>query len=622
MKTSTGNKFALALTFALFLFDLAPPTGAQVQAFRQRGGTFGSGTKMEGDRKTNFATASTYDYKVLYNFCPGGASCTDGQNPYSSLVRDAAGNLYGTTQGGGAAAGGTVFKLDISGNETVLYSFCSEANCVDGAYPNAGLIQDSQGNLYGTTTQGGANGRGTALELNSNNQESVLYSFCSASECADGIWPYASLILDAAGNLYGTTSGAGAFGGGTVFEVNNSGIETLYNFCSLSNCADGQAPKAALVQDAAGNFYGTTVYGGNKYGTVFELDSLGVETVLYAFCAMPGCTDGSFPNGSLILDSAGNIFGTTYDGGSGTNGVGTIFKVDNADHETVPYSFCSVAGCTDGDLPTSALIQDTGGNFYGTTFEGGAVNWGTVFKLDQNNQETVLHSFGSGNDGGFPAAALIPDSGGNLYGTTSGGGAYGRGTVFELVAIYATTTTLASSLNPSTYGQAVTFTATVTSAGPTPTGTVTFKNGTTSLGSGSLSSGVAKLKTSTLPAGTLSITATYPGDTANAGSTSKVLKQVVHKATSTSSVTSSVNPSTVGQKVAFTATVTSTTTTPTGTVKFMDGAKLLGTGTLAKGKTAFSTSSLSKGSHNITAVYEGTVNITGSTSPILVQVVN
>jgi len=335
MKTSTGRMCALVLSYALFLFDLATPIGAQVQTVKQRGGgTFSSGANLEGDRKTSIAAASTYDYKVLYNFCSGGTPCTDGQNPYGGLVQDSAGNLYGTTQGGGAGGGGTVFKLDISGNETVLYSFCSVgSSCVDGASPNAGLIQDSQGNLYGTTRQGGigSNSLGTVFKLDTTNHETVLHSFCSDFECADGASPYASLIQDAAGNLYGTTNGGGAWGGGTVFSIDSVGSEAvLYNFCSLSGCADGQLPEAGLIQDSSGNFFGTTVIGGNKYGTVFKLDNLGVESVLYAFCSMPGCTDGSFPYGSLILDSAGNLFGTTQNGGLGTNGVGTVFKVDNS----------------------------------------------------------------------------------------------------------------------------------------------------------------------------------------------------------------------------------------------------------------------------------------------------
>jgi len=189
---------------------------------------------------------------------------------------------------------------------------------------------------------------------------------------------------------------------------------------------------------------------------------------------------------------------------------------------------------------------------------------------------------------------------------------------------YTTTTTLASSFNPSTYGEAVTFIATVSSEGPTPTGTVTFKNGSKTIGSATLSDGGAQITTSTLPVGNLAITASYGGDAANKKSTSPMLEQVVNQATSTTAIASSVNPSKAGQTVKFTATVTSPTTKPTGTVTFMDGSTVLGTGTLAKatGKATYSTSSLSTGSHNITAVYEGTADVSGSTSPVLVQTVH
>jgi len=196
------------------------------------------------------------------------------------------------------------------------------------------------------------------------------------------------------------------------------------------------------------------------------------------------------------------------------------------------------------------------------------------------------------------------------------------GALNQVVAQYTTSTALASSLNPSTFGQAVTLTATVSSAGTAPTGTVMFKNGTASLGSATISGGVAKLTKSTLPAGTLTITATYGGDTAHKKSTSKAVSQVVAQATSNTAIASSLNPSTTGVTVKFTATVTSPTTIPSGTVTFMDGSTTLGPGTLVGGKASYSTSSLSTGSHNITAVYKGTVNIGGSTSPVLVQTVN
>ena len=277
--------------------------------------------------------------------------------------------------------------------------------------PYAGLIQDAAGNLYGTTNQGGGNRNGgTVFEVDSTGHETVLYSFCSASGCPDGAAPYAGLIQDAAGNLYGTTSAGGAdVGGGyggTVFKVDNTGHETvLYSFCSVggANCTDGQQPGGGLIQDAAGNLYGTTSTGGANAGplgqgggTVFKVDSTGHETVLYSFCSAPNCTDGSYPMAGLIQDAAGNLYGTTTSGGAtacnAPYGCGTVFKLDNTGHETVLYTFCSAPNCTDGAEPAYAgLIQDAAGNLYGTTRLGPYVSdpnspcnpWGCgmVFKL-------------------------------------------------------------------------------------------------------------------------------------------------------------------------------------------------------------------------------------------------
>ena len=310
--------------------------------------------------KAKAADASSYNYELLYTFCSvGGANCTDGKWPSAGLIQDAAGNLYGTTSEGGANGGGTVFKVDSAGTETVLYSFCSVANCTDGVMPFAGLIHDAAGNLYGTTWFGGAN-----FTANSN------------------------------------------YGGGTVFKVDSTGKETvLYSFCSVgANCTDGADP-FGLIQSTAGNLYGTTEGGGaNNRGTVFKVDSTGHETVLYSFCSVVNangvCTDGAFPFAGLIRDAAGNLYGTTNAGG--VNNDGTVFKVDNTGKETVLYSFCSVLNanetCADGNSPFAGLIRDAAGNLYGTTDHGGAHSFafstgGTVFQVDSTGKETVLYSF-------------------------------------------------------------------------------------------------------------------------------------------------------------------------------------------------------------------------------------
>jgi uncharacterized repeat protein (TIGR03803 family) len=432
----------------------------------------GAGASLTQPRETDGkpSPVSTFHHspdtlQSLYSFCSV-SNCTDGANPRVGLIQDATGTLYGTTSVGGAnnssncayvdVGCGTLFKLDTAGNETVLYSFCSVSNCTDGANPAAGLIEDAAANLYGTTERGGANGGGTLFQLDTTGTETILYNFCSVSNCADGATPAAGLIQDSTGNFYGTTEFGGANtgsgkGGGAVFELDTAGTETiLYSFCSVANCADGANPAAGLIQDSAGNLYGTTEFGGannsaNCYhlscGTIFEVDTAGTETVLYSFCSVANCTDGVWPVAGLIQDVQGNLYGTTWLGGAGISnncfngGCGTIFKLDSAGNETTLYSFCSAANCTDGLWPVAGLAQDSTGNLYGTTQYGGANDGGSVFEFDTTGAETVLYSFCSVpgcKDGVWPVAGLIQDASGNLYGTTIAGGADNGGMVFEL----------------------------------------------------------------------------------------------------------------------------------------------------------------------------------------------
>jgi uncharacterized repeat protein (TIGR03803 family) len=251
----------------------------------------------------------------------------------------------------------------------------------------------------------------------------VLYS------SPDLVFPRAGLVQDSAGNLYGSSEDGGIFRSGSVFKVDNSGAGTvLYSFTGK---ADGGYPEASLILDSEGNLYGTTPYegsgscpGGIGCGVVFELNTNGVEVVLHSFSGL----DGMYPFAGLIRDPLGNLYGTTQYGG--TNGAGTVFKIDASGVETVLYSF--TAG-SDGAQPLAGLVEDKAGNLYGTTSTGGAppCNCGTVFKLDMSGNATVLHSF-SWTDGAYPLAALTLDRSGNLYGTSYYGGASGFGTVFEL----------------------------------------------------------------------------------------------------------------------------------------------------------------------------------------------
>jgi uncharacterized repeat protein (TIGR03803 family) len=376
---------------------------------------------------------------VLYTFQGG----TNAAVPWAGLIRDSAGNFYGTTLWGGTYNDGTVFKLDRHGKETVLYSFAGGS---DGIAPQAPLIRDATGNLYGTTKRGGAADAGVVFKIDANRVETVLYTFTGG---ADGGTPLAGLIRDRAGNLYGTTAGGGdtssscvnQFSGcGTVFKVSPARRETVLH--TFGSGTDGRNPQGGLVWDSAGNIYGTTLYGGANtigigYGTVFKIDRTRTETVLYSFQWGNG-TDGGLPSGHLGLDSAGNLYGTTQTGGDPNAcfqyGCGTVFRVDSSGNETVLYAFKDEP---DGADPDTGVVRDAVGNLYGTTYAGGPgglSGFGTVFKVDATGHETILHSFSGGTDGANPDCTLLLDSSGNLYGTTTTGGplALEEGVIFRI----------------------------------------------------------------------------------------------------------------------------------------------------------------------------------------------
>jgi uncharacterized repeat protein (TIGR03803 family) len=329
------------------------------------------------------------------------------------VIRDSAGNLYGTTQNGGPAGAGVVYKVEPAGHETVLYTF---TGAEDGYQPMSGVIRDSAGNLYGTTYGGGTAGVGVVYKVDTAGQQTVLYSFTGS---ADGGHPLAGVIRDSAGNLYGTTQYGGASGAGTVYKVDTAGHETvLYSFTGV----DGSWPNSSLTRDSAGNFYGTTETGGAaSAGAVYKVDTFGQETVLYSFAY------GSYPEGGVIRDEAGNFYGTEQ-GDLDTN-FGVVYKLDPAGNQTVLYRF---TGGADGSGPYAGVIRDQAGNLYGTTFYGGPTGRGVVYKLDTAGQETVLYSFPAAADGYLPHAGLIGDAEGNLYGTTFGGGTKNGGVVFKL----------------------------------------------------------------------------------------------------------------------------------------------------------------------------------------------
>lgn len=385
--------------------------------------------------------AQKYQEKVLHAF-----SGTDGSRPSAGVIRDAKGDLYGTTLGGGnqscsfqgTTGCGVVFKLSAVGRFNVLHAFKGGSN--DGGNPFAGVIQDAEGNLYGTTYQGGGaacggTGCGVMFKLDARGKETVLYKFKGGN---DGAEPN-GVIRDTKGNLYGTTFGGGVDGWGTVFKLNKSRSLTVLHSFTKGN--DGAQPTAAVIQDGKGNLYGTTYDGGIfGHGTVFKVDTSYKETVLHSF---NGTSDGGELDAGLLMDKAGNLYGTTALGGSGPCslggvrvGCGIVFKIDTAGTFSVLHNFNG----PDGSASFAGLIQDAKGNFYGTTSSGGgATDSGLVFKLTSSGKETVLYKFKGTSDGSSPFAGLIQDAAGNLYGTTWDGGDLscgpnggGCGVVFKL----------------------------------------------------------------------------------------------------------------------------------------------------------------------------------------------
>ena len=367
---------------------------------------------------------------VLHSF----EDSPDGADAFQSPVfRDSAGNLYGTTIHGGTQSNGTIFKVSREGQETVLYRFAANP---DGSTPDpeSGVIGVA-GNLYGTEALGGTSERGTVFQLDSTGKFTILHVFSGG---VDGSGPAAGLVNDAQGNIYGVTTAGGnlnacTYGCGTVFKLDGSGtFSVLYAF---KGGTDGAIPAGTLILDSAGNLYGTTEGGGvNGTGTLFTVSSTGQERVLYSFSST-GQFDGMEPQAGLARDSAGNLYGTTYYGGGGScfdginPGCGTVFELSSAGGLTVLHSF---SGKFDGGWPAGAVVL-SGGNLYGTASGGGALGAGTVFQISHAGAFTLVHAFTGGDDGSRPMATLSVDNTGALYGTTAGGGASGFGEVFKLV---------------------------------------------------------------------------------------------------------------------------------------------------------------------------------------------
>jgi uncharacterized repeat protein (TIGR03803 family) len=356
---------------------------------------------------TRISTAN----RVRTPFIEHRSDCADGEYTYAVLVQGTDGNFYGTTYLGGANDQGTIFKLSASGAFTTLHSF----DGTDGSEPLAGVVQAANGDFYGTTYLGGSKNEGTVFKITPTGTFTTLHSFCSQTGCADGENPFAVLVLGTDGNLYGTTlGGGGGKGFGTVFKITPSGtLTTLHSFCTQSSCADGKFPQTGLVQASNGNLYGTTISGG-AYGdgTIFGITPSGKVTTLYNVCSQSGCPDGNYLYANLIQASDGNLYGIMDVGG--TNGSGTIFKITLSGTLTTLYNFCSQNGCPDGQYPAAGLVQDTDGNLYGTTADGGANGDGTVYSLSIGLAPFVETLPTSGKVG-----AAVKILGTNLTGATS-----------------------------------------------------------------------------------------------------------------------------------------------------------------------------------------------------------
>jgi len=416
-----------------------PEFGSLVQGTNGNfyGTTWSGGANIAG---TVFKITPAGKLTTLYSFCAQ-AGC-NGYSPDAGLVQATNGNFYGTTGLGGAHNYGTVFEITPAGKLTTLYSFCAQSGCTDGQSPDAGLVQATNGNFYGTTLNGGAIGAGTVFEITPAGKLTTLHSFCSQTSCGDGGASQGGLVQATNGNFYGTTSGGGANGGGTVFEITPAGkLTTLYSFCAQSGCADGSEPSAGLVRATNGNFYGTTTYGGaDGKGTVFEITPAGKLTTLHSFCSQISCGDGDGAFGTLVQATNGNFYGTTVAGGANSSGCGgygcgTVFQITPAGKLTTLYSFCAQSGCADGSEPSVGLVEATNGNFYGTTTYGGAnssgcggYGCGTVFSLSVGLGPFVETRPTSGKVG---AAVII--LGTNVTGAT-GVSFHGTAAKFEVVS--------------------------------------------------------------------------------------------------------------------------------------------------------------------------------------------
>jgi uncharacterized repeat protein (TIGR03803 family) len=538
---------------------------------------------------TLFKMTPQGEFTTLYSFCSLGSYCPDGSFPLGGLVQGTDGNFYGTATNGGGAFNtwGTIFKISSEGLLTTLHSFqfvdgaVPRGTLVQGSDGNF-YGTTWQGGVNSACFDGNERGCGTVFKITPDGNFTTLYSFCAQSLCSDGANPVAGLVQGSDGNFYGTTYDGGpsttcAGGCGTVFKITPAGgLTTLHNFCIQAGCPDGMYINAGLVQGSDGNFYGTAFEGGTvEVGTVFKISPNGQFATLYSFCPQVGCAEGGYPLSALVQGYDGRLYGTTSAGGA--KAAGAIFAIRSNGQLTTLYTFCShgvYPYCLDGNAPVAALVQGSDGKFYGTTM-GNTVkqcihnDCGTIFTLEIPTSTSLTSSLNPSVYGQNVTWTATVTSAGSLTPTgkvnfTWSGHSIGSATLnsggmatltrsnlnaytYPLTAVYAgdannsgstsavlnqvvlqntSSAALTSSPNPSTQGQAMTFTATISSATVTPTGPVTFTAGTTVLGTAQLSGGKAKLTVSSLALGSTKVTATYYGNSNIAKSSASVVQTV------------------------------------------------------------------------------------------------
>ncbi|MGJ8642408.1 MAG: choice-of-anchor tandem repeat GloVer-containing protein [Luteolibacter sp.] len=411
--------------------------GSPAAALVQGGdGSFYGTTVLGGsdDQGTVFRMSPGGDLTTLVEFT-GFSGANPGSNPTGALLQGGDGNLYGTTSEGGANGLGTIFRMTTSGQLTTLVEFSGATGGNPGGMPRAGLVSGADGNFYGTTSSGGANDLGTVFRITPGGQLTTLASFTGNVGGTPGDQPLAGLVLGNDGNLYGTTSKGGANGLGTVFRISLGGqLDSLASFTGIGGAIPGSKPEAGLALGIDGNFYGTTFTGGSgDFGTVFRMTPGGVFTTLVDFTGTVGSNPGALSTATLLTAVDGTFYGTTSEGGA--NGRGTVFQVTSTGQFTSLAEFTGITNDNRGGLPYAGLFEGTDGNFYGTTLLGGTDSRGTAFRISPSGQISTLFEFsgsGGNSDGGFLFAGLIQGSDGNFYGTTFTGGNSDNGTVFRM----------------------------------------------------------------------------------------------------------------------------------------------------------------------------------------------